>query len=155
MVPPGHSSLCIEYFCQADDPIIQIGDQALTERTLNELASAGLVDPGRLIGSSVRRLQRTNAAASWREQQTERRLSLLRSLARYPTLYHVNRPGSDWATLAGLLAAEAVLTKDRAVFDQRADPTVRHVERPIKASGSHGDHEMIGPAEGHEMGAPN
>lgn len=155
MVPPGHSSLCIEYFCQADDPIMQIGDQALTERTLNELASAGLVDPGRLIGSSVRRLQRTNAAASWREQQTERRLSLLRSLARYPTLYHVNRPGSDWATLAGLLAAEAVLTKDRAVFDQRADPTVRHVERPIKASGSRGDHEMIGPAEGHEMGAPN
>jgi protoporphyrinogen oxidase len=132
MVPPGHTSLCIEFFCQADDPFMQMDDEALTERTLKELAGAGLVHPGRLIGSSVRRLQRTNAAASWREQQTERRLSLLRSLARYPTLYHVNRPGSDWATLAGLLAAEAVLTKDRAVFDQRADPTVRHVEVPIR-----------------------
>lgn len=132
MVPPGHTGLCIEFFCQADDPIMEADDAALTESTVKELAGARLVQPARLIGSFVRRLQRTNAAASWREQQAEHRLSLLRSLARYPNLYHVNRPGSDWATLAGLLAAEAVLTNNRSVFDQRGDPTVRHSEAPIR-----------------------
>ncbi len=131
MVPPGHSSLCVEFFCYADDPVMQANDDSLTERAVKELAEAGLVHPARLMGSFVRRLRRTNAAASWREQQTEHQLSLLQRLTGYPALYHANRPGSDWATFAGLLAAQAVLTGDRSAFDHRGDPTARHLEAPI------------------------
>ena len=132
MVPAGRTALCVEFFCQAEDRVMALSEDEVTRLAVNQLASCRLIDPARLIGSMVHRLPRTNAAASWREQQTERRQSLLRGLARYPNLYHVNRPGSDWASLAGLLAAEAVLTGDRTVFDVRADPTVRHTDAPIR-----------------------
>lgn len=134
MVPPGHTGLCAEFFCQSNDPAMRLDDKEATRLAVHELAGAGLIAPGRLMGSIVRRLPRTNAAASWREQQTERRATLLRSLSRFTNLYHVNRPGSDWATLAGLLAGEAILTGSRTVFDERADPTARHLEAPIKAA---------------------
>ncbi|WP_274629294.1 FAD-dependent oxidoreductase [Arvimicrobium flavum] len=132
MVPAGHTALCVEFFCQSDDAIMARGEDEVAELAIEQLASCSLIDRARLIGTEVRRLPRTNAAASWREQQTERRQSLLHGLTRYPDLYHVNRPGSDWASLAGLLAAQAILTGDRKVFDVRGDPTIRHTDAPIR-----------------------
>jgi protoporphyrinogen oxidase len=132
MIPPGFGALCVEFFCQVDDGVMELSDEDVTRLAIDELTSCSLIDPARLMGSMVRRLPRTNAAASWREQQTETRQALLKRLTGYSNLYHVNRPGSDWASLAGLLAAEAIVTGDRTVFDRRADPTVRHTDAPIR-----------------------
>ena len=128
MVPAGHTCLCVEFFCQSDDPVMQLGEDEVTELAVKELVKADLMDRSSLIGTHVRRLPRTNAAASWREQQTEHRMTLLRNLSQFANLYHVNRPGSDWASLAGLLAAQAILTNSRSAFDDRANPSIRHPE---------------------------
>lgn len=135
MVPAGRSCLCAEYFCHAGSPVTKLDDDAISSMALRELSSARLVDPDRLLAAQVVRLARTNAAASWREQQSERRTGLVRQLARLPDLFHVNRPGSDWASLAGLLAGQAVLSGSRTEFDLRADPTRRHFEPVIGPDG--------------------
>ena len=72
------------------------------------------------------KLRRSNAAASWRDWQSAVKLQLLERIRRFDNLYHVNRPGTDWATFAGMLAAEAILQGSRTEFDRRADPTRRY-----------------------------
>jgi hypothetical protein len=69
------------------------------------------------------RLDRCNAAASWREAQERARLQMFGEVKPIQNLYHVHRPGADWATFAGLMAADSILSGDRARFDRRADPT--------------------------------
>ncbi|WP_157926321.1 FAD-dependent oxidoreductase [Sphingomonas koreensis] len=123
MVPPGHSALCVEYFLNGDDPQLRSNhDQAWIARALAECSANDLIDPDRLIDAMAIRLDRCNAAASWREEQDSARTDLYDRLAAYPNLFHVHRPGADWASFAGLCAAKAILTQDRKDFDRRADP---------------------------------
>lgn len=121
MVPPGKTALCVEYFLDADMP--DRADPDWARLAVAECGGCGLIDPARLIDDMVLRLDRCNAAASWREAQEEQRLRMFGEIRPYANLYHVYRPGTDWATFAGLMAAEAIITGSRAAFDRRADPT--------------------------------
>ena len=125
MTPPGKTSLCIEFFCASTDPLMQQSDQELTELAVKECVGADLIDPARSLGSLVLRKPRTNASASWREQQSEAQRKLLEGLRPYRNLFHVNRAGSDVASYAGLVASRAIISGQRQLFDQRADPTRR------------------------------
>lgn len=124
MAPPGTSALCVEYFLDGDDARLSaFDDQEWIRQATAECHRNHLIDPHHVVDAMVVRLDRCNAAASWREEQDRGRAALYDRLRAYPGLFHVHRPGTDWASFAGLCAAEAVLTKSRREFDRRADPT--------------------------------
>ena len=75
-------------------------------------------------------MKRTNAAASWRDWQKAFKMQLLKEVSRRRDLFHVNRPGMDWATFAGMVAAESILEGCRSGFDRRADPTRKYQADP-------------------------
>jgi hypothetical protein len=75
-------------------------------------------------------MKRTNAAASWRDWQKAFKIQLLKDVSLVENLFHVNRPGMDWATFAGMVAAESILEGCRSSFDRRADPTKRYETNP-------------------------
>ncbi len=125
MVPSGKTCLCVEFFCNSDDPILTWGDPDLMALATKECRAADLIDETAMIGFHVIRKQRTNAAASWREQQGQARAALFDAIQPLETLFHVNRPGSDWASYAGILAGRAVATGNRQEFDRLADPARR------------------------------
>lgn len=122
MVPEGKTALCVEYFLDATDSRLEQADDEWAARAVRECAEAQLIDPARIIDTMVIRLERCNAAASWREAQNAHHQELLQAIAGIGNLYHVNRPGTDWATYAGLMAARAIVGGDRGDFNVRADP---------------------------------
>lgn len=123
MVPPGQTALCVEFFLDGDDPRLDRTDAEWLALAIDECAGVGLIDPGRVGDSLLVRFDRCNAAASWREAQEDARLRMFGEVRPYQNLYHVYRPGTDWATFAGLMAAESILSGNRDGFDRRADPT--------------------------------
>ncbi|WP_216644300.1 FAD-dependent oxidoreductase [Palleronia sp. THAF1] len=125
MVPQRRTALCVEFFLAGNDPLFDASEDAQIALAMTETAGAGLIDRSNLTGAYVLRLDRTNAAASWREQQTSTRTRLFEKLRDVPAIYHVNRPGADWATLAGMQAARSIIVGDRDTFDRDADPTRR------------------------------
>lgn len=132
MVPDGKACLCVEYFCLGgDDPIMQLSDEEVTALALKECVDNQLIDPAKLIDSFVTRIRRVHAAASWRDWQKAHKLEILRDVSRIENLFHVNRPGMDWATFAGMMASESILEGCRTGFDQRADPTRRYEEHQV------------------------
>jgi protoporphyrinogen oxidase len=133
MVPDGKTCLCVECFCDGDDPLLTKTDDEMVTLATEETAKNGLIDPAKIIHGLVFKMKRTNAAASWREWQSAWRNELLGRLESHARLFHTNRPGADWATYAGMLAAEAILDGDRRVFDERADPRKRYDETAAAA----------------------
>jgi protoporphyrinogen oxidase len=132
MVPPGRTCLCVEFFCVGDDPVLRLSAHELAALATKECADNGLIDPARLCDTHIIIMRRSNAAAAWRDWQNPLKLELLKRVGRFGNLYHVNRPGTDWATFAGMLAAEAILQGARTEFDRRADPTRRWAhETPV------------------------
>lgn len=126
MVPDGQACLCVEYFCVGDDPILKLSEKSIVELAVKECADSNLIDRGKLLDAHLLMLKRSNAAASWRDWQTPFRMQLQEEIMQFENLFHVNRPGTDWATFAGLMAAEAILQGQRAEFDRRADPRRRY-----------------------------
>jgi len=153
MVPDGKGCLCVEYFCVGDDPILWLSKEEMEALALEECVDNKLVDPARLIDSFVTTIRRTHAAASWRDWQKAHKLRLLRDVSRVENLYHVNRPGMDWATFAGMMASESILEGSRAEFDQRADPTKRYAEHEAgsPASGRTGAAKRLPWNHGHRV----
>ena len=140
MVPLGKTCLCVEFFCVGEDPILRLSAQELTALATEECAEGGLIDPAKLRDTHVAIMHRSNAAAAWRDWQDPLKLALLKRVGRFANLYHVNCPGTDWATFAGMLAAEAVLLGSRTEFDRRADPTRRYSaahQAPVTPSPAH------------------
>jgi protoporphyrinogen oxidase len=125
MVPPGKTCLCVEFFLSEADALFSESDSAITRLAINECAQASLIDPKAVEDTCVIRLARTNAASSWRELQSQERADVLVQLGGLESFFHVNRPGSDWASFAGLLAGEAIVSGSRAHFDRLADPLKR------------------------------
>lgn len=126
MVPSGSTCLCVEFFCVGDDPLLALTEGEMEALAIRECAENGLIDVAQLTDTLQLRLRRANAAASWRDWQSRYKVELLDEVRRYGNLFHVNRPGTDWATFAGLMAAEAILDGSRADFDRRADPTRKY-----------------------------
>jgi protoporphyrinogen oxidase len=130
MVPEGKACLCVEFFCVGDHPIARLSAPEVTALAIQECADNALIDPAKLLDTHVITMRRTNAAASWRDWQRAFKMQLLEEVSRVENLFHVNRPGMDWATFAGMVAAESILEGCRAEFDRRADPTKRYEENP-------------------------
>lgn len=136
MVPPGRTALCVEFFLDADDPKLDRSEEEWTRLAIAECASNALIDPTKIIDSMLTRLDRCNAAASWRESQESARLQMYAEIQSCHNLYHVYRPGTDWATFAGLMAAESIISGERGVFDRRADPTQSYTASNAAAEGA-------------------
>jgi protoporphyrinogen oxidase len=130
MVPKGKACLCVEFFCLGNDPITRLSAPEITALAIRECADNNLIDPTKLIDTFVTTMRRTNAAASWRDWQKAFKMQLLNDVSHVENLFHVNRPGMDWATFAGMVAAESILEGCRSEFDRRADPTRRYVADP-------------------------
>ena len=126
MVPAGKSCLCVEFFCTGDGPLTRLSEPELCRLAVKELAANRLIDEQRIFDTMVLSLRRSNAAASWRDWQSDTKLRLLDRIKPFANLYHVNRPGTDWATFAGMLAGDAIAAGDRQEFDRRVDPTRRY-----------------------------
>jgi protoporphyrinogen oxidase len=143
MVPGGKACLCVEFFCVGDDPITRMPDEEVAALAIRECADNQLIDPATLLDSFVSTMKRTNAAASWRDWQKAFKMKLLEDVSSIQNLFHVNRPGMDWATFAGMVAAQSILEGCRSAFERRADPTRRYetnsatggTDRPARAPG--------------------
>jgi protoporphyrinogen oxidase len=135
MVPEGKACLCVEFFCVGDHPLRRMSTPDLAALAIRECADNGLIDPAKLLDTYVTSMKRTNAAASWRDWQKAFKLQLLEQVSRVENLFHVNRPGMDWATFAGMVAAESILEGCRAQFDRRADPTRRYEDNARAGAG--------------------
>jgi hypothetical protein len=61
------------------------------------------------------------------------RLQLLEQLKQFENLYYVNRTETDIASLAGLEAAEAILSGDRSDFWPPVDPAELQIRTESKA----------------------
>jgi hypothetical protein len=61
------------------------------------------------------------------------RLRQIEALAQFRNLYCVNRTELDIATLAGIEAAEAILSGNRAEFDRHVDPAEIGIRSESKA----------------------
>lgn len=130
MVPEGKACLCVEFFCVGDNPITRLSAPEVAALAIRECTDNALIDPAKLLDTYVTTMRRTNAAASWRDWQKAFKTQLLKEVSLVENLFHVNRPGMDWATFAGMVAAESILEGCRAGFDRRADPTRRYEDNP-------------------------
>ncbi|MGH6921968.1 MAG: NAD(P)-binding protein, partial [Geminicoccaceae bacterium] len=130
MVPEGKACLCVEFFCVGDNPIMRLSAPEIAALAIRECVDNKLIDPTKLVDTFATTMKRTNAAASWRDWHKAFKLQLLSEVSRVENLFHVNRPGMDWATFAGMVAAESILEGCRSGFDRRADPTRKYQADP-------------------------
>ena len=123
MIPKGKTCLCVEFFCDNTDDLLGNSMEQLRDIALEECSVSGLIDPQKCFDHIVLKLPGADAATSFRDWATPTRLRLLEELKPFEELYHVNRPGTDVATFAGMKAVEAILSGDRTKFDLLTDPT--------------------------------
>jgi hypothetical protein len=121
MVPQGKTCLCVEFFCQGNDPLFDLDTESVSELALSECANSRLVNSEKCFDRLVLKLPGADAATSWRDWQGMSGRESLTALRHLDNLYFVNRPGTDQATLAGLEAAKAILSANRRAFDEQMD----------------------------------
>jgi protoporphyrinogen oxidase len=123
MVPAGRTALCCEFYCHDGDPLLKRDDAALRAHALDDCARYGLLRPEACADSLVLRLPGADASQNRHNWMSSMRKGLLDQLRPFTNLYYAARTDLDIATLAGIEAAEAVLTGDRSQFDRHLDPT--------------------------------
>jgi protoporphyrinogen oxidase len=123
MVPPGKSAICCEIYCYGDDPILKMSDAEVTEMALNDLHKAALIDKGKCFDTMVMKFPGADASQNRHNWFSKERQALFAELRKFENLYSVNRTDLDIATLAGIEAAEAILSGDRSTFERHFDPT--------------------------------
>jgi len=121
MVPKGKTCLCCEFYCYAGDSLLELDNKAFAQLALEECAKYGLVDPTKCFDELVIRLPGADASQNRHNWMSNMRQGLLEELRRFKNLYYVSRTDLDIATLAGIEAAEAVLSGDRSTFDRHID----------------------------------
>jgi protoporphyrinogen oxidase len=122
MVPAGKGCLCCEYYCFGDDPLLQLDPKELLRQTLDFCVSSGLMEGEAFVDERILTLPGADASQNRHNWITAMRLGLVNAIAPYRNLYHIARTDLDIATLAGVEAAEAVLSGDRTRFDEHFDP---------------------------------
>jgi protoporphyrinogen oxidase len=133
MVPGGKTCLCCEFFCHADDEALQMDDRAFSELALADLARHALVDPAKCFDHRVLRLRGADASQNRHNWMNNLRTGLLTELEAFRNLYYASRTDLDIATLAGIEAAEAILSGDRTTFDHHVDPANLAIRSAKKA----------------------
>lgn len=122
MVPKGKTCLCCEFYCFGPDPLLEKSDEEIARQALDDCAASGLVDASKCFHQLVFRFPGADASQNRDNWMSPSRLKLLAELSQFKNLYYVNRTETDIATLAGMEAAEAILSGDRSHFDRRFDP---------------------------------
>jgi hypothetical protein len=134
MVPKGKTCLCCEYYCfGGDDELLGLAPEELAQKTLSECERMGLVNASTCFDHLVLKLPGADASQNRDNWMSKARLTLLADLQRFDNLYYVNRTETDIATLAGVEAAEAILSGDRSEFDRRLDPAQLQIRSEPKA----------------------
>jgi hypothetical protein len=96
--------------------MLSLNDKQLYEHTIDECASASLIDIDKCVDFFVLKLPNAKAAINWRDWDNEQHHELLNTINRFDNFYYINRPGTDKATYAGLEAAEAILSQNRDIY---------------------------------------
>jgi protoporphyrinogen oxidase len=133
MVPDGKTCLCCELYCFGPDPMLKLEDQDISQMAVNDCAASGLIDPAKCFDRLVFRFPGADASQNRDNWMSPSRLKLLAELEQFKNLYYVNRTETDIATLAGMEAAEAILSGDRIHFDRRVDPAELGIRTESKA----------------------
>src|SRR5215831_323447 len=133
MVPKGKTGLCCEMYCFGPDKLLELDDLSIVKLTLDDCGRSGLLDPAKCFDHLVLRLPGADASQNRDNWMSPSRLKLLAELEQFKNLYYVNRTETDIATLAGLEAAEAILSGDRSHFDRRVDPAELGIRTESKA----------------------
>jgi protoporphyrinogen oxidase len=133
MVPEGKTCLCCEMYCFGPDPLLEMDDQSIVKLVLDDCAGSGLLDPKKCSDHLVLRLPGADASQNRDNWMNASRIALLAELEQFRNLYYVNRTETDIATLAGMEAAEAILSGDRSHFDRRIDPAELGIRSESKA----------------------
>lgn len=135
MVPKGKTCLCCEIYCFGPDPLLELSDQQLGEMALNDCDREGLIDRTRCFETFVLRFPGADASQNRHNWLSQNRQQLLEEMRQFQNFYSVNRTDLDIATLAGIEAAEAILSGDRTAFDRHIDPTqlgIRSESKPLE-----------------------
>jgi hypothetical protein len=133
MVPKGNTCLCCELYCFGPDPLLEMKDEKISQKALDDCAASGLIDPAKCFHRLVLRFPGADASQNRDNWMSPSRLKLLAELEQFKNLYYVNRSETDIATLAGMEAAEAVLSANRTHFDRRVDPAELGIRSESKA----------------------
>jgi len=133
MVPKGNTCLCCELYCFGPDPLLEMKDEEISQKALDDCAASGLIDPVKCFHRLVFRFPGADASQNRDNWMSPSRLKLLAELEQFRNLYYVNRTETDIATLAGMEAAEAILSGDRTHFDRRIDPAELGIRTESKA----------------------
>ena len=133
MVPEGKTCLCCEMYCFGPDKLLEMDDLSIAKLALDDCARSGLLDPAQCFDHLVLRLPGADASQNRDNWMSPSRLKLLAELEQFKNLYYVNRTETDIATLAGLEAADAILSGDRSLFDRRVDPAELGIRSESKA----------------------
>jgi hypothetical protein len=135
MVPKGKTALCCEYYCFGNDPILELTDAQIADLALGECAEAGLVDPSKCFDKMVLKFPGADASQNRHNWFSKERQQVFAELRQFENLYSVGRTDLDVSTLAGIEAAEAILSGDRTTFDRHFDPTelgIRSERKPFE-----------------------
>jgi protoporphyrinogen oxidase len=135
MVPPGKTCLCCEFYCFGDDPILLKDNKEFTELALSECEKFRLATRSKCFDNLVLRLPGADASQNRHNWLSKIRLGLMNEILPFKNLFYVNRTDLDIATLAGIEAAEAILSGDRTTFDRHIDPReigIRSEKKPFE-----------------------
>jgi protoporphyrinogen oxidase len=135
MVPRGKTSLCCEIYCFGEDPLLKTTTEELAKLALDDCARAGLVTREKCFDTLVLKFPGADASQNRHNWLNKGRVRLIAELRQFENLYSVNRTDLDIATLAGIEAAEAILSGNRQQFDEHLDPTtigIRSVGKPLE-----------------------
>jgi protoporphyrinogen oxidase len=133
MVPKGKTCLCCELYCFGEDSLLNLTDNEIVDLVLNDCSRSKLLDPAKCFDHLVLRLPGADASQNRDNWMSKARVELLKQLAQFKNLYYVNRTETDIACLAGMEAAEAILSGNRSDFDRRVDPAQLQIRSESKA----------------------
>ncbi len=133
MVPKGKTCLCCELYCFGEDDLLKLDDKQIAELVLKDCAESHLLDRTKCFDHLVLRLPGADASQNRDNWMSKERKQLLEELKQFKNLYYVNRTETDIASLAGMEAAEAILSGDRTDFDRRVDPAELQIRSESKA----------------------
>jgi protoporphyrinogen oxidase len=133
MVPKGKTCLCCELYSFGEDSLLQLDNKEIAGRVLEDCAAANLVDRRKYFDHLVLRFPGADASQNKDNWMNKERLQMMKQLEPYQNVYYTNRTELDLATLAGMEAAEAILSGNRSDFDRRSDPAELEIRSEPKA----------------------
>lgn len=123
MVPQDKDCVCIEYFTTVATQLFEKSDQELYDLAIKECEKSGLLNRADCSDFLVIKNSNADPATSWADYTIDpSRKYIYDHLAKFNNLYQINRTGTDKSTYAGLMAAKAIASEDRQLFDSLTRP---------------------------------